>query len=294
MKLCVQAPQRSLGQTVVEIRGSAGNVREPSAGVEGGASLVVDEQEGQVLRSRAGGQADDQRPEELALAGAGRPGHEHVGSVTHEIDLDRTVSRQRETGAERRIIPGGAPVGAELFGVVERAGDEIGERDDGREAPPSSGSFGIVESGEGECHPSGGGRRGAGRPDVLGQAVLTGALDAGRPVGSELYDGPARTRQCRHVFGHDERRGRRVPGQQPASRRVASGEQRRILDDEEQVRARGRFRRPVDPGEDRIDLGTGRHQALATGGVLGVGQPGQPRSFTGRSHDSRSTRRVDR
>ena len=105
-----------------------------------------------MLRSRARGQAGDQRPEELALARAGRSGHEHVRSVPHEIDLHRTVGSQRQSRAERRIVARGAPLGSDLVGIVERTGEQVGERDGGREALAASWPLGIVETGQRPGH----------------------------------------------------------------------------------------------------------------------------------------------
>jgi len=100
------------------------------------------------------------------------------------------------------------------------------------------------------------------------------------PSAAALHHGPARARQRRHVIGHDERGGRRVPSQQAAGGRVAGGEQRRILDHQEQVRTGGRVGRSVESGEHPVDLCTGGHHALASTRILGVGKPCQPRPLT--------------
>ena len=57
----------------VEVGDHADGVREPGAGAEGGAALVVDEDEGQLVRPVGQRQRGDERLQQLALAGAGRP-----------------------------------------------------------------------------------------------------------------------------------------------------------------------------------------------------------------------------
>ena len=68
--LGLQADERPLGEPVVEVGDHADGVGQVGAGVERRPALVVDEHERQVVRARPGGQRDDERPQQLALAGA--------------------------------------------------------------------------------------------------------------------------------------------------------------------------------------------------------------------------------
>ena len=59
-QLRVQAAQGTVGEVVVEVGDHADHVRQRSAGIEGGAALVVDQHEAEVRRAGAGSHACDQ------------------------------------------------------------------------------------------------------------------------------------------------------------------------------------------------------------------------------------------
>ncbi len=87
-QLGLEAAQRPLGEPAVEVADEADGVGERGQAVEGAAALEVDEQEREQLGWPAEGQPGDERAQQLALARAGGAGHEDVGAVAVEVDLD--------------------------------------------------------------------------------------------------------------------------------------------------------------------------------------------------------------
>ena len=121
-QLGLQTGQRPFGQAVVEVGHQPDGVRQIGAGVERRPALVVDEDEREVRRAAAGGERDDERPQQLALPRASRAGDEGVGPVADEIDLDDAVGGEAERRDRARVRPVGAPCGGDGDGVVDRAG----------------------------------------------------------------------------------------------------------------------------------------------------------------------------
>ena len=112
--LRLEADQRALGETVVEVGDDADRVRQVGAGVERRAALVVDEHERHVVRAAPGGQRHHQGAQQLTLAGARRAGDQGVRAVADEIDLDDAVGGHADRGAG--------------MAVARRLGGRIGTR----------------------------------------------------------------------------------------------------------------------------------------------------------------------
>ena len=78
-----------------------------SAGVEGASSLVIHEDEDQMVRIHRESQRDDEAAEQFALSGAGGPGDQSVGPVRHQIDCDGAMlgHSERGGGSRARCLP---------------------------------------------------------------------------------------------------------------------------------------------------------------------------------------------
>ena len=68
--------------------------------LEGGAALVVDQQEADPAGRVLGGERGDERLEQLALAGAGGAADQRVRALGPEVELDRPVGRQAQAGRQ--------------------------------------------------------------------------------------------------------------------------------------------------------------------------------------------------
>ena len=168
-QLGFQAGQRTFGQPIVEIRHEPNGVREVGTGVERRAALVVDQHERQVVGAAARRQRHDERAQQLALAGASRPGDERVRPVSHEIDLDDTVGGEAERCGGSRIGAAGAPRRGDGDGVVDRADPVVlaqgTERDRRAQRLGSAGLLGVAQRGEASSHTLGVHERDARRVD---------------------------------------------------------------------------------------------------------------------------------
>ena len=102
----LEAPQRPLGELVVEVGDDADDVGQVGAGVEGAPALVVDEEEGQVLRAEPSASADHERPQQLALPRSRGSCHQCMGAVAHEVELHGAVDGQADDGLRRAAAPG--------------------------------------------------------------------------------------------------------------------------------------------------------------------------------------------
>ena len=92
-------------EVALQVGDHARDVREPREVGERGAALVVDEHEGQLLGIVGGGQAGDQRAQQLALARAGRA-DEHA--VRAHAALGGLLEVEPERSRRRRERPIGA------------------------------------------------------------------------------------------------------------------------------------------------------------------------------------------
>ena len=252
-QLGLEAAQGPLGEPAVEVADEADGVGERGQAVEGAAALEVDQQEREQLGWRAEGQPGDERAQQLALARAGGAGHEDVGAVAVEVDLDGAPVGP---DADRGDGPAaGGPVGIEQ---VEQA-DLAGEPD------RRAGCLGIIEPGRGAGR-GGGDRLGHAGGEELGR--LDPTAGRGDPTAAvlvgELDDGGAAGRQPVGAVGdHDAGHGAVVALQQRSGRGVAPQPRCRV-DDEEQ--------RDV-AGHDQL----GRvHEWAGAGVAEGVGEPRAP------------------
>ena len=96
--LGVEAHQHPLGETVVEVGDDTDRVREPGAGVEGRATLVVDQDHRDVVRTRTCGERHDHRAQQFALARTGGAGDQAVRAIACEIDVDNAIGRHSKAG----------------------------------------------------------------------------------------------------------------------------------------------------------------------------------------------------
>jgi hypothetical protein len=99
--------------------------------MEGGPSLVIDQQKGELLWWGRGAQRKDPGLEELALSGSGRPGDQRMGAISLEIDEHSAcpvVSDWGVDGAGQRV--GGAPSPENVLGSRQGPGvEELSEGD---------------------------------------------------------------------------------------------------------------------------------------------------------------------
>ena len=109
-QLGAQRPQRALGQVAVQVGHGADGVRQPGAVAERRAALVVDQDEGHLVRPVRQGQPGDQGLQQLGLARAGGPGDQGVRAVGGEVDDERLAvlaDAEHDPGAARADPPGG-------------------------------------------------------------------------------------------------------------------------------------------------------------------------------------------
>ena len=92
--------ERAAHEVRRQVGDEADGVRQLDAVAEGGAALVVDEQERDPVRRVRGGHAEDPRLQELGLAGAGRAADEGVRAVGAEVDRERALARLADDGAQ--------------------------------------------------------------------------------------------------------------------------------------------------------------------------------------------------
>ena len=132
-ELRLEAAQRPGGERFVEIGDDADRVRQPAAHVEGGAALVVDEDEVELAGVDGGGQPGDPRAQQLALARPGGARHEGVGPVGHEIDGERSVLGRAQRRRQRSRPVRGRPSGEELVDVGGVVLQQLREADRARQ-----------------------------------------------------------------------------------------------------------------------------------------------------------------
>ena len=284
-ELCFEAPERPLGEVGVEVGDEPDGVRQPGAGVEGAAALEVDEDEREVVGVGAGGEAGDERAEQLALAGAGRAGDEPVRPVGDEVELEHAVGRDAQRRRRARVGAGGGPAPSQLLGIGVVESEQRQEPDRVGQPGAAAVELGVVEAGEGAGGAPGGrfgeARRSHGRetPAQRRQSELGVAVLAVEPHHRRAHRGEAVDRRGDDDAGH--RPGR--AGQEVAQRSAAPLEQGVAVDDGEQ-------RRP-----DAASLARLPHPVALAGGLedrvgkgIGVGTPGrQPAPRTARIGDVR-------
>ena len=224
-------------------------------------------------------QPGDERPQQLALARAGGPGHECVGTVADQVDLHRAVGGHRQPRAQRRVAARGLPAATHLVGIRGAAAREQRRQGHGGRQPGAGRRLlGVVPSGEREGHGPSRRRRRARRDDVVAQLGSAGPVEDGRAVGSCLDDDVADAGERRGCVREDQSGAGPVGGEQLADRRAASGQQRRIVHDEHHVRPAPSTR--LRPADERLGkVGARRHQPVTGLGIAGVGQPAQPAPF---------------
>ena len=128
--LGVEAHQHPLGQTVVEVGHHTDRVREPRAGVERRAALVVDEDHRDEVRARTGRERHDERAQQFALARARGAGDQAVRAVAYEIDVNHAVGRHSEAGDRCRVAASLLPASCDRRRGVVAEGFEFGEGDE--------------------------------------------------------------------------------------------------------------------------------------------------------------------
>ncbi len=128
LQLGVERDERPGHQMAIEVGDEADGVGKVYAVLEGGAALVVDEDEGQVVRPLMDSQRGHERLEHLALACTGRASEQPVGSVPTYVDDERTCRSDAEWGRD----PGLRTPPSLQHPIRRRVGqpDELGQRDD--------------------------------------------------------------------------------------------------------------------------------------------------------------------
>ena len=105
VELGVQRDQRPAHLVAVEVGDQADGVRQLDALLERGAALVVDEQERDPLGTVHRGQPDDERLQELALAGAGGAGDEGVRTVLADVEHERGARLHADDDPQAVAVP---------------------------------------------------------------------------------------------------------------------------------------------------------------------------------------------
>ena len=112
-------------QVALQVGDQARHVRQPRELGEGGAALVVDEHEGQLLGPVGGGQPGHQRAQQLALARSGGP-HQHA------VRAHAALGRLLEVQLQELAVGGAADRGAQAGRARPRAPGTLGIEGVGR------------------------------------------------------------------------------------------------------------------------------------------------------------------
>ena len=203
--LGVEAHQHPLGETVVEVGHDTDRVREPGAGVERRAALVVDQDHRDVVRTRPCGERHDQRAQQFALSRTRGAGDQAVRAVAYEIDVDDAVGRHSEAGDRCRVAAAVLPPSRDRRRGVVVDRFEFGQRDAWRNRACAVVVLGIEQRGQPSCRGLGRRRRDAGDDDVTvergpGRAAR---LDPPRCAGVTHFEDPIDDRRDRDVGSDD-------------------------------------------------------------------------------------------
>ena len=128
-QLGLEAEQGALTEVLVEVGDHADGVGQLGALGERAAALVVDQHEVDPRRAVLGGQRGDQAAQQLGLAGAGGAGDQAVGTVGHEVDVERAVFGQRERRHQLGAVLAAPPALLQLGGVGLTEAQQGGQRD---------------------------------------------------------------------------------------------------------------------------------------------------------------------
>jgi hypothetical protein len=148
LQLGLQAAQRSLGEMLVEIGHHPDGVRKSGALVERAAALEVDQHEREVVGIDVGGEADEDRAQQLRLARAGRAADEPVRSVKAQVEGEHPVVCCADRRARRRIDAGRLPARqhGSRFGRIEL--EQRQQPDAVEKAGAGDRQLGILEAGQ--------------------------------------------------------------------------------------------------------------------------------------------------
>ena len=101
-QLGTEAAQHPVDRSGFEVGHQTGHVRQIDEHVERRTALEVDEDHTEPIRWQCDGEAEHQRAEQFALAGAGGAGEQRVRPVSYEIHIHHTIAGPTERGARRR------------------------------------------------------------------------------------------------------------------------------------------------------------------------------------------------
>ena len=104
--LGLQGGQGALGAGGIQIRQHPSRVRQVGEGAEGGTALVVDQDQGEVIRRSAQRQLHQPRDEQLGLPRTRCPGQQGVRAVRHQVGTYRPLCSHAEHRRQRRRAPG--------------------------------------------------------------------------------------------------------------------------------------------------------------------------------------------
>ena len=146
-ELCLQTHQRPLSQAVVEVGDHPGHMGHLRAAVEGGAALVVDEDEGQMVRIRRQRQPGHHRPQQLRLARTGGAPDQQMGAVGHQVEHQGSFGGRADRHAQVRRAPGCDPAPLHRLGG-RLAVQEVHKRHRVGKVGTAGAQLGVVQSGQ--------------------------------------------------------------------------------------------------------------------------------------------------
>ncbi len=110
-QLCLETDERPPCQPLIEVGDQSNRMREVGTGVEGASSLVVHQDEHEMIRVDGSGQRHHDGAEQLALPRAGGPCHQPVRPIRHQVDDQRAVLGNPEGGGESWFAASSSPSG---------------------------------------------------------------------------------------------------------------------------------------------------------------------------------------
>ena len=167
-QLGAQAAQHPFGQRRIEVGHHPDHVGQPDEGVEGSATLVVDEHERELVGRHRATETEDEAAQELTLAGTRGARHQSVRAVADEVDIDDAVACHADRGDRCCVGGAGIPGRGDRCRVTDvdpAFGEERRQRHDAGQAGVDRGEvLGIVQTQEASAPPIGRGHTGTRHP----------------------------------------------------------------------------------------------------------------------------------
>ena len=275
----LQAHQRSLCQAVIEVGDHAGHMGHLRAAVEGGSTLVVDEDEGQMVGVSGQGQTGHHGPQQLGLARTGGAPNQQVRTVGHQVEHQGSVGGRPDGYPQVVGAPGRGPstrhrLRRRLAAQEVQQGHRVGKV--GRRRP----QLGVVQPGQAGRGTSGGCDRDTPRHQRAHHRRGS-RIHQSQPAGVvvDVHDRGATGGQVADV-ARDHDPGALLQAEHHPARRRAARERLDVVDDGQQCPVAGARRGRLRGGAGGAGF-CGHQRSGFAPDVDGVRKPAHPRPFGG-------------